>query len=114
MRPKFTPYNTPQPTLLYSDAEGGGHLGCVLIRNGQKISFSGHMAAWMSEADEARPEDEITGKTREPNGRRDGIHHLELAAALLAIVVGAREKPGPLLVFVDNSFEAGAPQRWGQ
>ena len=103
MRPKFTPYNTPQPTLLYSDAEGGGHLGCVLIRNGQKISFSGHMAAWMSEADEARPEDEITGKTREPNGRRDGIHHLELAAVLLAIVVGAREKPGPLLVFVDNS-----------
>ena len=103
MRPKFTPYNTPQPTLLYCDAEGGGHLGCVLIRNGQKISFSGHMAAWMSEADDARPEDEITGKTREPNERRDGIHHLELAAALLAIVVGAREKPGPLLVFVDNS-----------
>ena len=85
--PRRTLLAPPKPILVYCDASGSGHIGCVAIYNGERRMGHTHLPGWLAES--------------------TGIYEFEMRSALYAFHAVSLIWPFmPILLCADNSSAA--------
>ena len=85
-KPRSTPCVGRRPVVVYTDASGKGHIGCVIVdpEDNSRSTFHTHLPTWALE--------------------RMKILEFELFALILGLVIASETFPGrPLLFFCDNT-----------